>query len=98
MPGFNGTGPLGEGPRSGRGMGNCQGTYGQRADYPGRGYGMGRSGGGRGRGRSFQCGPRFGFGFGRGWGAGNSRRDLKEYQDYLEEELKAVREELGGDK
>lgn len=107
MPGFNGTGPMGDGPRSGRGMGNCRGNYGQRADYPGRGYGMGRGGSGMGRGRGFFCRPRFGFGFGRGWGAGvnagrgwgagNSKQELKEYQDYLEEEMKAVREELNRD-
>ncbi len=28
MPGFNGTGPMGQGPRTGRGMGRCGGSYG----------------------------------------------------------------------
>ena len=36
MPGFNGTGPLGFGPRTGRGMGPCGGGYGC-----GRGWGRG---------------------------------------------------------
>lgn len=40
MPRLDGTGPMGQGPRTGRGLGNCQGT----------GCGLGR-GLGRGRGR-----------------------------------------------
>lgn len=43
MPGFDGTGPNGQGPRTGRGMGNCD--HGQGC---GRGQGFGR---GRGMGR-----------------------------------------------
>lgn len=43
MPGFDGTGPSGSGPMSGRGMGNCR----QAQGGCGRGLGLGR---GRGRG------------------------------------------------
>lgn len=69
MPGRNGTGPLGRGPMTGRGMGNCGGrtadaVYGY-AGGPGFGGGFGR---GRGRGRGFGaglgCGGGAGFGFG----------------------------------
>ena len=44
MPYQDGTGPQGQGPRTGRGQGNCAGQGGT-----GRGRGLGR-GGGRGRG------------------------------------------------
>lgn len=47
MPGFDGTGPLGQGPRTGRGLGYCAPGLGF-----GRGYGLGRGRGlGRGLGR-----------------------------------------------
>ena len=51
MPGFDGTGPNGSGPMSGRGMGRCQTNAGF-----GRGRGAG-FGGGRGFGfrRGFSC-------------------------------------------
>jgi hypothetical protein len=41
MPNKNGTGPMGNGPMSGRGMGRCGGG---RAAGPGRGMGLGRRG------------------------------------------------------
>ncbi len=48
MPKLDRTGPQGQGPRTGRGMGNCSGTGGS-----GRGFGRGM---GRGFGRScFNC-------------------------------------------
>jgi hypothetical protein len=71
MPGFDGTGPEGRGPRTGRGLGKCNPDNtnpntdtAENDDFPpygrGRGYGRGNGRGpaGRGRGR--------GFGFGRG--------------------------------
>ena len=65
MPNFDKTGPRGDGPLTGRGMGRC----GSRADYdgPGRGYGRGR--GSRGRGRGWGGGGG-GWGRGGGWGHG----------------------------
>ena len=41
MPGFDGTGPSGLGPRTGRGMGPCGRGLGFRRGY-GRGMGFGR--------------------------------------------------------
>ncbi len=62
MPGGDRTGPLGRGPRTGRGAGHCVGMSqpGFMNRTPGRGLGI-RCGGGRGFG-----GAR-GFGGGRGW-------------------------------
>jgi len=65
MPGRDRTGPIGRGPLSGRGLGDCGGY--DVAEYtnqaPGRGFGMGW-GGGRG----------YGWGGGRGYGWGGGRR------------------------
>ncbi|MBO8158241.1 DUF5320 domain-containing protein [Thermosyntropha sp.] len=85
MPGFDGTGPLGYGPMTGRGLGPC-----------GRGLRRGYFGFGRGRGIGF--GRRFG-GFGRWFGGFADPRfvydfNLKDYKRYLEQELAIVNEEL----
>ena len=47
MPGMDGTGPLGQGPMTGKGFGPCGGGAGGRGPI-GMGYGRGR---GKGRGR-----------------------------------------------
>lgn len=52
MPGGNRTGPLGFGPRTGRGMGYCAGYNMPGYTNPGAGFGRGR-GMGFGRGRGF---------------------------------------------
>ena len=100
MPGRNGTGPLGAGPRTGRGLGMCQ-------DYAGpRFFG----GGGRRRGSGFGIGRGCGYGRGMGYGAGqgfyanayptetNNKQSLKEYQNYLEKELQSVKQEMDENK
>ncbi|MBU2502105.1 DUF5320 domain-containing protein [bacterium] len=84
MPGENGRGPLGQGPRTGRGLGRC--GVPQRDDQPvnetpapdgqgqGRGFGRGLGRGfGRGAGLGAGGGRGRGFGPGRGWGRGGSR-------------------------
>ncbi len=66
MPGFDGTGPLGQGPRTGGGFGFCPPTAGPYYGWP-IVYGVGRGGLPRGGGRGFA----FGGGRGRGrrfWG------------------------------
>ncbi|BBB31831.1 conserved hypothetical protein [Thermotomaculum hydrothermale] len=91
MPFGDGTGPLGQGPMTGRGLGYCAGN-----NAPGRFGGFGRGFGyGRGWGRGF------GRGFGRGWGYrwyGNAPVDEKTALEnrlrFLEEELKYTRERL----
>jgi Family of unknown function (DUF5320) len=42
MPNFNGTGPRGEGPMTGRGMGSCGGQTRGRGQGCGRGFGFRR--------------------------------------------------------
>jgi hypothetical protein len=59
MPGGDRTGPVGQGPRTGRGAGYCG-----PGDEPGFATAGGRGGFGFGRGRGFGAGR----GFGRGWG------------------------------
>jgi hypothetical protein len=50
MPNKDGTGPNGEGPRTGRGLGNC--PKGQNENQRGKGRGPCGQGLGRGRGRA----------------------------------------------
>jgi hypothetical protein len=68
MPGRNGTGPVGEGPKTGRGLGNC----GNNADDNVRDEN--RQGLGRGRGMGLGRGPGRGMGRGRGQGLGQGGR------------------------
>jgi hypothetical protein len=69
MPGLNRTGPWGEGPRTGRGLGLCNprsgGLAARFAWGSGRGRGFGRGGG---LGRGFGPGMGWGRGYGRGFG------------------------------
>ena len=60
MPAGDNTGPLGMGPRTGRGLGYCSGynAPGFAQAIPGKGLGRGR-----GRGRCFGAGAGFGRGF-----------------------------------
>ena len=66
MPGFDGTGPQGRGPRTGRQLGNCV-----NATAIGRGFGP--------RGRGFRRG--FGWGYNRGPGRGFGRGYWDRYWD-----------------
>jgi hypothetical protein len=84
------TGPIGQGPMTGRGLGRCSGSAG-----PGFGFGPGRW---FGRGSGF--GRRFGPG--RWLSRGGAfvprvevRQDLEAYRDELKRELAGVEEELG---
>lgn len=74
MPGYDGTGPRGEGPMTGGGFGSCApGGIGYGRSF-GRGFGPGR---GRGYGPGF--GP--GFGGGRGYGRGPGWRSGQPYAE-----------------
>ncbi|HRW95319.1 MAG TPA: DUF5320 domain-containing protein [Bacteroidales bacterium] len=66
MPRGDRTGPMGQGPVTGRQLGYCSGY-----ESPGytKGFGMGR-GSGRGRGLGWGMGRGYGRGFGRGAGYG----------------------------
>lgn len=87
MPNFNGTGPRGQGPMTGRGMGNCAPNG--RVRTPGYGYGRGFGRGwfGRGFGR--------GFGLGRGWGWPTYQApNAKEEKEMLNEDLQDLKQEM----
>ena len=89
MPLGDGTGPNGEGPRTGRGLGFCSG-------YNSPGYTKGIPMGGRGFGRGFGRG---GFARGRGfaWRAfptAYPRYSEDDEKAYLEDELTALRDEM----
>ncbi len=102
MPWGDRTGPLGYGPRTGRGLGYCNGN-----NVPG--YMVGGRGLGLGLGRGYGRGWGRGYGFrGAGWGFrgyyapypyyGVSKEDEKRYFEdqkrWLEEELRFVNERL----
>ena len=81
MPKLDQTGPRGQGPMTGRGMGPCGGgARGRR----GMGYGMG-------------CGCGYGYGryMGRNYLTKNEEvEDLPDEAKYLEKDLKAVKERI----
>ncbi|NLI74491.1 MAG: DUF5320 domain-containing protein [Euryarchaeota archaeon] len=97
MPGFDMTGPWGEGPRTGRGAGRCAGTSESRRPY----WGLGRRGAGRGFGRPRRGRGRFYLPYGiqsMGPIENPSNVDdetyLKELEGALEAELEEVRNRL----
>ena len=84
MPKFDGTGPTGMGPMTGRGFGPCGGCV-----PHGCGMGMGRRGG---------FGRRRGLGAFFGWCGPQTKKDqvkaLSDYKKALEEELEDIKKEL----
>lgn len=101
MPGRDNTGPMGNGPMSGRGMGNCnrpatdQGTNQQQGRGLGRGQGRGLGqGGGQGRGLGQ------GAGQGRGLGRQNltssvdEKKQLQQQAENLQAELNSIKNRL----
>ncbi len=105
MPGFDRTGPRGEGPMTGGGRGMCN-PAGGTGGYGGYGLGRGGMPWGGGRGRGFGGGRGWGRGFGRGWfGAGaaapiaaptadDERRYLADQLSHLENEVRAIKDRL----
>jgi hypothetical protein len=94
MPYRDGTGPLGEGPKTGWGRGDCADDNVRNE----RGFGFG-FGFGRGRGRRFGAGRGFGLGRGFGWGWNSQNQDeesyLKSSIDLLKNQLKNLEDRLG---
>ena len=101
MPRGNGTGPIGEGPMTGRGMGNCVTN-----SAPGyMNLGQGRFGVGRG-GQPWGCGSGRAWGRGRsgyrgsGWGRGprpayeSAPANTEEEKKHINEEINSLQAEL----
>ena len=86
MPARNGTGPMGQGPMTGRGLGNCTGAY--RTAY---GYRMGL---GMGRGAGFGMGRRAGFGMGAGSFYNVAPTANMSQKEYLTAEMDILKERL----
>ncbi len=82
MPGFNRTGPQGNGPMTGRRMGYCADNENQSGGFFGRGgrFGMGR-------------GSRGGFGMGRRGNLDNNIIDSSE-KSSLENEISTLKDQL----
>lgn len=99
MPFGDGTGPVGAGPATGRGMGFCRGY--NTPGYASAGWGMGRGAFGRGRGwrnRYYATGQPF-------WGrytpvpepqvnAANEMDYLKDQAEYLKNSLEAINKRI----
>lgn len=87
MPGLDHKGPQGEGPRTGRQMGNCRpkaDVNQSQTENPVQGAGLrGGPGFGRGAGRGFGrgSGKGFGRGFGKGFGRGFGRGPINNPND-----------------
>lgn len=95
MPGGDRTGPMGQGPMTGRGMGYCSGNVQPGYAVSGFGCGLGRRGRGRGfRNMYYMTGQ-------PGWRRYtapavpvDSQKALQNQARYLEEELNQIKEEL----
>ncbi len=91
MPGQNRMGPMGQGPRTGRGMGLCHSSNSIDFNY-GRGFGGGRGFGCRGNRMGNR--NRFGSFLEQGKQTALEQQDLQDYISELEAELKEVKEAL----
>ena len=92
MPNLNGTGPRGEGPMTGRGMGYCAENSSGFAANPNFGYSLGLGRGlRRGRGRGFAGRGMGGMGRGFRWKQVEITSD--EETNYLKNELKSLESE-----
>jgi|YelNatPaOPRAMG01_1025707.scaffolds.fasta_scaffold00124_68 hypothetical protein len=105
MPGFNGTGPMGQGPGTGWGLGPCGaglrrgGARGFGRGWFGRGAGWGFGRGWFGRGAGWGFGPRASGPFGYGGGAGyaappDEAQALRDEEAFLKSELEAIQKRL----
>ena len=90
MPGRDGTGPMGRGTMSGRGLGVCNG-----ANTGGYGFGFGRgSGRGLGLGAGFGCRRGFGGVFTGEAVALSDKEILSNQKELLQKRLELVRKQL----
>lgn len=92
MPGFDQSGPLGNGPKTGRGMGRCFTDYGTPTGQSAPNLGLGRGG------RAYGCGMGRGAGMRNGMNMGPGRRNFSAPSQAerleIEEELARARETI----
>lgn len=86
MPRKDGTGPIGYGPMSGRGLGFCTGINAGRY-----GEGMKRSSG---RGFGYRCGVGFGSFFNEEPAAMTEQEYLTKQKEYLESRLETINKQI----
>jgi hypothetical protein len=91
MPGGNGTGPMGNGPMTGRGAGYCAGFSVPGFANPVSGRGMGR---GFGRGRGFRGGAGFGNPGVPVYQAVPARISVEEEAAAIENEIRYLKDDL----
>lgn len=90
MPGRDQTGPMGQGPQTGRGLGVC-------AETPASSFGNVMPGRGMGYGRGFGRGAGMGRGIGRGYGRGFGWRSAGGYgytKPSAQDEAKRLKEQV----
>ncbi len=94
MPRYDQTGPDGQGPKTGKQLGNCEGTEPNSSNYTLKGAGLGRGLGPCGRGLGRGCGR--GMGLGRGFRNQSpltqeeERKFLETQRDNAEKRLKEL--------
>lgn len=94
MPRNDRNGPMGAGPRSGKGLGMCRGNQGAgRSNMQGRGFGRG-NGYCRGMGYGMGPGRNADFSFDGPDAPQDERSFLKTRADWLQQELEAVKKQL----
>ncbi len=96
MPGGDETGPMGQGPFTGRGLGNCL-AYGIPALAGAAAFfGFGRKRGwfGRGAGRGFGAGFARGLGFGRGYGWSSDAPSKDDELNALKQQAKTIQDKI----
>ena len=96
MPGFDGTGPRGEGPMTGGGRGFCISNFAERRASGFYGAGRGGMPWGGGRGRAWGGGRGWGRGMGRGygWGFAAPQPSAEDERTYLADQLSALENEM----
>ena len=94
MPGFDGTGPRGEGSMTGGGRGFCITGYAERRPYGFYGVGRGGMPWGGGRGRAWGGGRGRGRGMGRGYAFAAARPGPEDERAYLADQLSGLESEI----
>ena len=94
MPRYDQTGPDGQGPKTGKQLGNCEGTEPNSSNYTLKGAGLGRGLGPCGRGLGRGCGRGMGLGRGFGWRAQATQLTPEQEKQILETQKGKIEKRL----